>query len=140
MKKCVCLFLMLWLPVFTGSAWAMSSQMQLERLQDTTVKDTRAQTATMASSEHPCHEMQADANTVDQVDRSMPSGDKPSHGKHCNGHDCFACGVCIYATSYTAPTQQDIYTPSLSHANPEQAQTVFASQGYPPALKPPISA
>jgi hypothetical protein len=135
MKRCICLFLMLWLPVFTGSAWAMSTQMQLERVQDTI-----AQTATMASSEHRCHEMQADANTVDQVDRSMPSGDKPSHGKHCNGHDCFACGVCISATSYTGPAQQDIHTPSLSHANPEQPQRVFASQGYPPALKPPISA
>jgi hypothetical protein len=130
MKKFICLFLMLWLPLFTGSAWAMSTQMQLETLQDI-VSVTDATT----SSGHPCHEMQSEANTTGQLDLHAAS-----HGKHCNGHDCFACGVCIYATSYTAPAQHDIYIPSLSHANPEQAQSVFASQGYPPALKPPISA
>jgi hypothetical protein len=140
MKRCICLFLMLWLPVFTGSAWAMSTQMQLERLQDST-----PQLATMISPEHPCHEMETDAMTTDRittdrVDESAPSGNHYSYGKHCNGHDCFACGVCISATSYTAPAQQDIHTPSLSLANPEQPQRVFASQGYPPALKPPISA
>lgn len=134
MKKLICLFLMLWLPLFTGSAWAMSAQMQLDRLHIVApMTDMKASTA------QPCHEMQAEKMASPQARPAGASGDEYPHGQHCNGHDCFACGVCLYATSYTSPSQPAVFIPALSNANPEQPQQTFASQGYPPALKPPIS-
>ena len=131
MKKSICLFLMLWLPLFTGSAWAMSTRMQLGNLQ-ASIDDTQAaHVADMP--QHPCHEMQAQ-----QADAH--AGETAHHSDHCSGSNCFACGVCIYATNFTTPSPQHFFAPSLTHAKPEPLQTGFASQGYPPALKPPIVA
>ena len=128
MKKFLCMFLMLWLPLFTGSAWAMSTQTQLGNLQ-ASIDDTQAaQGAGVA--QQPCHGMQA------QQAEEQPG----HHGKHCSGHNCFACGVCIYATNFTSPSPQHFFVPLLTHAKPEPLQLGFASQGYPPALKPPIVA
>lgn len=126
MKRFICLFLMLWLPLFTGSAWAMSTQMQYDKLQS--AMEGSSQTA-----ETPCHDMQHEADPV-------PASNEQSQHSHCTGHNCFACGVCIYAGSFTMPTLQHVFTPLLSNAKPAQFDETFASQLYPPALKPPISA
>lgn len=130
MKKLICLFLMLWLPLFTGSAWAMSTQMQLGKLQS-----AMPESAAEPAAHPPCHEMQPGEQAT-----HSPAPSTQDHNQHCNGHNCFACGVCIYASSYTTPMAQTLFTPLLSHAKPVQFDSVFASQLYPPALKPPIAA
>ena len=130
MKRSIYLFLMLWLPLFTGSAWAMNAQMQFSKWQSAMQASEAAQAA-----EHPCHEMQPG-----QVAEHATQTSNQSHNQHCNGHNCFACGVCIYGTNFAAPVVQNVFTPLLSHAKPVQFDKVFASQLYPPALKPPISA
>jgi hypothetical protein len=130
MKRFICLFLMLWLPLFTGSAWAMSAQMQFDELQSTL--DVSSQDVSQQE-EHPCHDMQLASHT------ETPASDA-THGKHCNGHDCFACGVCLFATSFTSPALQHVFTPLLSHTKSVSFDETFVSQRYPPALKPPISA
>ena len=126
MKRFICLFLMLWLPLFTGSAWAMSAQMQYEKLKS-------AMEASSQTAEPACHDMQHEAVTA-------PVSKEQSTHAHCTGHNCFACGVCIYASSFAMPALQHVLTPLLSHAKPFQYDEAFASQRYPPALKPPIAA
>ena len=125
MKRFICLFLMLWLPLFTGSAWAMSAQMQYDNLR--AVMEAPSQNA-----EPSCHEMGHEA-------ASVPVSKEPSPHAHCKGHNCFACGVCIYASSFAVPVLQHVSTPLLSHTKPFQYDVTFASQLYPPALKPPIA-
>lgn len=126
MKRLICLFLMLWLPLFTGSAWAMSAQMQFDELQSVLAVSTQ-------TAETPCHDMQHEAAPA------PVNSEQPQH-THCTGHSCFACSVCIYASSFAMPALQHVFSPLLSYAKPLQYDESFASQLYPPALKPPIAA
>jgi hypothetical protein len=118
MKKLVCLFLMLWLPISAGSAWAMSTQMQVSAAFDT------ADTAAM---EMPCHDM-AIENT-DSAPEQVP-GMK---------HNCSACGACFSVLAAGIPLLPHFSSAALTSrmALPADDQTV--SQTYPPALRPPIT-
>ena len=108
---------MLWLPLFTGAALAMSTQMQVANELQEIEKVAQP----------PCHDMQ-------QMDSKQTSN------KHCNGQ-CFACGVCTLggqALSFmTFPT---VYVPAYASPTPNLPDLAFNSQLYPPALRPPISA
>lgn len=145
MRKFLCLLLVLWLPLFTGSAWAMRTQMQLDQLQG------MAETHMLAS--HPCHDMpgmqvsghddHATPSTMAMQDTEKPGATdagKQDRNGHCQGHDCFACGICLHATNFTLTVMPPMPAPMLSHAKPVTHETVFASLRYPPALKPPIDA
>jgi len=113
MKKLICLFLMLWLPLFMASAWAMNMQMQL----DSTAHD-------VVITHMSCHD-----------DTNQAQGNQ-AH----KTHQCLACGICALANASasfsTAPFLN--LTAKLSSA-PLPVNVVFSSQDYPPAYKPPIS-
>lgn len=118
MKKLVCLFLMLWLPLSAGSAWAMSTQMQVNA-----ALDMAAETAM----DMPCHDMDA-------------AGDDQGKGNtHCLKHNCAACGACFSTSMAGAPAG----TAFAFAARPTQvtpaADNLPVSQTYPPALRPPIA-
>ena len=122
MKKLLCLFLLLWLPLFSAAAAAMSMQMQLS--------------AAPAQSEHmPCHEASTTQATPDH-DAAQPCCDD-----HDASHNCFACGVCAFSHASSHPTDLAALTlPVPDTSSPGYLARVFSSQLYPPALKPPISA
>ncbi len=116
MKKLICLFLMLWLPLFTGAALAMSTQMQVaDALQQV------QKTMPMA-----CHELPADT-------QHQPA----KHG--CNSH-CLACGVCAFGCN-TASFMMTSYVFSATAISPapNPADLVFSFPFYPPAFRPPIA-
>ncbi|MGB7816032.1 MAG: DUF2946 family protein [Methylotenera sp.] len=112
MKRLICLFLMLWLPLFMASAWAMNMQMQL----DSTAHD-------VVIMHMSCHD-----------DTNQAQGNQ-TH----KTHQCFACGICALANASasfsTAPFFNLATKPSSA---PLPANVVFSSQDYPPAYKPPI--
>lgn len=120
MKKLLCLFLLLWLPLFSAAAAAMSMQMQLS--------------ATPAQAENmPCHEASA-SPTADNAEQ-------PCCSDHDASHNCFACGVCAF--SHASSHLAAVISPALpapDTSSPGYLARVFSSQLYPPALKPPISA
>ena len=118
MKKLLCLFLLLWLPLFSAAAAAMSMQMQLS--------------AAPAQAEHmPCHE----ASTTHH-DAAQPCCDD-----HNASHNCFACGVCAFSHASSYPVGlAALALPVPDTSSPGYLARVFSSQLYPPALKPPISA
>ena len=123
MKKLLCLFLLLWLPLFSAAAAAMDMQMQ--------VIQTTPEAASAAVDAMPCHDEAAAADTAVQ----------PCCGDQQTSHDCFACGVCAFSHANSYPAA--IAAPALPHpvsAAPAYLDRVFSSQLYPPALKPPISA
>ena len=123
MKKLLCLFLLLWLPLFSAAAAAMSMQMQLS--------------AAPAQAEHmPCH----DVSTTQAIPADHDAA-QPCCGDHDTSHNCFACGVCAFSHASSHPTDMAALTlPAPDTSSPGYLARVFSSQLYPPALKPPISA
>jgi hypothetical protein len=110
MKKLICLFLMLWLPLFMGSAWAMSMQMQLENQQ-----------VQMSQKSHmSCHE-------------------KSNKNQSTSSHKCAVCGMCALvngtANFNTAPV---LNFATSQFTAPQFFYVAFTSQEYPPSYKPPI--
>lgn len=126
MKKLLCLFLLVWLPLFSGAAAAMSMQMQLAALQ--TVAD-----------EMPCHESNTDLSHNPVA--ASGQADHSCCDDHETSHNCFACGVCalIHAVANVDAAGQ-LNLPVTASPAPHFFGRVFSSQLYPPALKPPISA
>lgn len=126
MKKFICLLLVLWLPLFSGAAAAMSLQMQL---------------AAMPAVAHdmPCHETAPDPQPA--ADAAADHAAQPCCDEHEASHNCFACGVCalVHSTTSATPGQQ-LTLPALASSAPHYYGRIFSSQLYPPALKPPISA
>ena len=105
---------MLWLPISASSAWAMSTQMQMNAIGG----------STEMAIDMPCHDM-ADSDTAP---------DEPSIK-----HNCSACGACF--TILATGSKPIVHFSSLALASraalPADDQTV--SQTYPPALRPPIT-
>ena len=106
---------MLWLPVSASSAWAMSTQMQMNAAADAT---------TEVAMDMPCHDM-ADNDTAPNE-----PGIK---------HNCSACGACftILATGMHLAAYFSSIALTSRAVMPAEDQTV--SQTYPPALRPPIA-
>ncbi|MEQ1598060.1 MAG: hypothetical protein ABL880_01710 [Methylotenera sp.] len=110
MKRLICLFLMLWFPLFMGSAWAMNMQMQLEKQQ------------------------------VQMSQKSSMSCHKSSGKSQQNQtHKCAVCGMCALvngaANFNTAPVLNLAFSQSPA---PQFFYVAFTSQDYPPSYKPPI--
>ena len=118
MKKFICLFLMLWLPISANAAWAMSTQMQM---------NTTLDTPTETVMDMPCHDMAADNS---DTNLNHEPGIK---------HNCSACGACF--TVLATGTALAVYFASavLSSRAVLPADDQIVSQTYPPALKPPIA-
>jgi hypothetical protein len=113
MKKLICLFLMLWLPLFMGSAWAMSMRMQLDNAGKTQV----------TKSSMSCHEV----------------SDKTDKNRSTNSNQCAVCGMCALvngtANFNTAPV---LNFATSQFTAPQFFYVAFTSQEYPPSYKPPI--
>ncbi len=113
MKRIICLFLMLWLPLFMGSAWAMSMQMALE--------SQHVQTKHIAvKPSMSCHESSAKT--------------------HKNQSDkCAVCGMCALVNGTANFTTAPILNLTASASpKPPFFYIAFISQDYPPNYKPPI--
>lgn len=117
MKKLICLFLMLWLPISASSAWAMSTQMQLGENFD-------APAETMV--DMPCHDMATHDSPASEQEPGLK-------------HNCTACGACftILATGTPSVTYFSSTIVTSRAAPPANDQTI--SLTYPPALRPPIA-
>jgi hypothetical protein len=113
MKKLICLFLMFWLPLFMGSAWAMNMQMQLENQQ-----------AQFSQKSHmSCHE---------SVDKSKKN-QSPSSQK------CAVCGMCALVNGAANFNSAPVLNLASSQCStPQFFYVAFTSQDYPPSYKPPI--
>ena len=117
MKKIICLFLMLWLPISASSAWAMSMQMQLSDAFDTpseTVMDM------------PCHDMGV---------HEGPASDQESGLKH----NCSACGACFTILATGTPSAAYFSSSIVTSRAALTADDRIVSLTYPPALRPPIA-
>lgn len=120
MRKIICLFLMLWLPISAGSAWAMSTQMQLDSAQGATSEP---------SADMPCHDM--GMMSADHTDSS-----DTEHGMK---HNCSACGACFSVFMAEAPKAAAFAFAAPSSQAALLADDLLVSQTYPPALRPPIA-
>lgn len=117
MKKLICLFLMLWLPISAGSAWAMSTQMQLGN-----AFDAAAETAM----DMPCHDMEA---------HDDPASDQEPASKH----NCCVCGACFTILAIGTPSAVYFSSTIVTSRAALLADDQTISLTYPPALRPPIA-
>jgi len=114
---------MCWLPLFMGSASAMSLHMALKNQSFNLTSLSHAATQTQNS----CHEDNTNINQHKQV--------KETHQKH----QCLACGVCALANasaSFDAVPKFDVC--SQTSMMPRYFNVAFSSLDHPPAIKPPI--
>jgi hypothetical protein len=118
MKKLICLFLVLWLPISAGSAWAMSTQMQVNAALDAPIE-------TMM--DMPCHDMAADNTDVDQGNTENIK------------HNCAACGACFSISIAGMPSLAVMTSLALTTRTAPVINNPLTSQIYPPALRPPIA-
>ena len=118
MKKLICLFLMLWLPISASSAWAMSTQMQV---------DAAFGSVEMARVDMPCHDM-----AMENTDSA------PGHAPGMQ-HNCSACVACfsVFSADLSSPLHFTSTILTTRAILPTDGQTI--SQTYPPALRPPIT-
>jgi len=122
MKRLICIFLMLWLPLFMGSASAMSMHMALEN-QST---DLGLLAHSVAKVQGGCHD---DAEILPQT-QSKSSNQK---------HQCFACGTCALANSSASFDTIPVFDIlSQTSMTPQYFNVAFYSLGHPPVIKPPI--
>ena len=123
MKKLICLFLMFWLPLFMGSAWAMNMQMEL---QNQLPQSSNMASHTQASADMPQH--------CHMANNKMP--DKKTSQPHPK---CAACGMCAIANaSASFNTVPNFDLPKVSPHAPILFKVAFTSTDLPPNIKPPI--
>lgn len=121
MKRILAIFLMLWLPLFMQSAWAMSTRMLLQEAQTT----IGLQASLDADSEPmPCHASTAEAGTHPGV-----------HDSHCT--HCLACAIATASASFDAAPQ--FHLPDLTQENISSISALYLSVYLPAVIKPPIS-
>ncbi len=112
MKKTLCLILILWLPLFFQSAWAMSTHMLFDEAKLTTVHIAKKEQA------HHCHQ-----NT------SLPKA-------HQSCSHCIYCALANATASFDAVPQ--ISHVNLSEALPIWSSISYQSVSLPNSYKPPI--
>ena len=121
MKKLICVFLMVWLPLFMGSAWAMNMQMELQnQLPQVTTNSSVATDMPMN-----CH-----MNMMNSTS-----------GKHSNQphQKCATCGICAVANASASFNTVPNFDLPVTHSSaPYLLQVAFTSQDLPPTIKPPI--
>ncbi|HZV61514.1 MAG TPA: hypothetical protein VFF75_03785 [Methylophilaceae bacterium] len=118
MKKFICLFLMLWLPISANAAWAMSTQMQMNAASDATIE---------VAMEMPCHDMTDDN-----------SGTNLNHEPGIK-HNCSACGACFTVLATGTPLAVYFSSAVMTSRAALPADDQIVSPTYPPALRPPIA-
>lgn len=127
MKKLMSIFLMLWLPLFMSSAWAMDLQMDSQMQSGMQMQEQ----SSVSMIDMPCHDMEASIELAD-------TGCKNCSDNTADMAHCASCGLCMISLS---ATQIELFAASLL-ATPSSAISLpdFAlfSQDYPPAIKPPI--
>ena len=126
MKKFICIFLMAWLPLFMGSAWAMNMQMELQnQLYQVTTNSSVSNSS--ASAEMPVNcRMNMTSNLT---------------GKHSNQphQKCATCGICAVANaSASFNTVPNFDLPTTHSSALHLLQVAFTSEDLPPTIKPPI--
>jgi hypothetical protein len=123
MKKFICIFLAVWLPLFISAAGATSLQMTLANV------DAQSQATTIEIP--PCHQHMASSSEKTQQNDETPSK------QH---HLCAVCGFCVVTSGFASLTHAfNLQTVTLTSPQPLSFVAVFHSQTYPPAIKPPIS-
>lgn len=127
MKRVMTIFLMLWLPLFMQSAWAMSTRMALQEAQASIGLQVNQDAA---SEPMPCHDSVAETS-VAQTD-AQPS----THHHHCT--HCVACAIATASAGFdTAP---QFHLPDLTQEISPGALALYLSIHLAPAIKPPIFA
>ena len=119
-KKFVAVLMLLWLPIFTGSALAASVSMQLQQggCHDSAMAETMTH-EDMGMGEHHMHHGQA------PVDKHNPS--------------CSNCGVCHLAcTAYLAVTGVAVTSFDASALESTPYLVVFHSHTSAPLVPPPL--
>ena len=120
MRKAICLFLILWLPLFMGSAWAMNMQMELQNQLPQIAQQSQKMAHNMATNMQmpaSCH-----MNIASETNKKCPT--------------CSMCALAHASASFdTAPNFNVLSTTSLT---PPYSAVAFYSQDLPPTIKPPI--
>lgn len=123
-KKFIAVIMLLWLPVFTGSALAASVSMQL--LQGGCPESAASQTMS-----HADMDMDMGEHHMHHGDRLTPAPEhSPSHS---------VCGICHLAcTAYLAVPVVSIATASSAAGEIAPYLVVFNSVTFVPLLPPPL--
>ena len=125
-RKLIAILMLLWLPVFTGSALAASISMQ-----------TPHGECHDAAMSHETMDMAMDMN-MDMSEHQMHHGDMPApadeHGPSCND-----CGVCHLAcTGYLAVTNVSVATAQAAAHEITPYLVAFESLTSAPLVPPPL--
>lgn len=122
LKKFICIFLLIWLPLFISAASAASLQMTMANL--------NAEMQNNMADVPPCHQHASDAQ------ENSSSNNKVHNKQH---HICNLCGFCLVASGFAnVPHALNVLTTDFTSSQPAFFTAVFHSQTYPPAIKPPI--
>ncbi len=119
MKRILTIFLVLWLPLFMQSAWAMSTHMALQGTRTTI--DLKVHQDVVSES---CHHYGEKTDTQ-QV----------THRHHC-AH-CLACAISMASASFDGAPR--LYLPEPAQENASSVSAQYFSVHLPAAIKPPIS-
>lgn len=127
MKRFLTLLLMLWLPLFMQSAWAMSTRMTLENMQTDVGRQANQDEA---SGPAHCH------GSVDKTSVAQTDAQPSAHHHHC-AH-CMACTIATASASFdTAPK---FYLPDFTQEISSSALALYLSIYLSAEVEPPISA
>ncbi len=127
MKRILAIFLMLWLPLFMQSAWAMSTRMALADAENSIGLQANQDAA---SEPVHCHGSVAETSPV-QTDAQAST-----HHHHC-AH-CLACTIASASASFdTAPK---FYLPDFTQEISASTLALYLSIHLPAEVEPPISA
>lgn len=116
MRKHLCTLLLCWLPIFMTATQAMSMEMAFNGITPT------SQAVQLSQVHHDCH-----------------SDTQHSTDTNSNKHFCVACGVCVLSHAVSFETVKALTVQPNQSLAPPSFTANFTSQGYPPAIKPPIS-
>lgn len=119
-RKFIAVLLLLWLPVFTGSALAASVSMQTQQ--------------------GKCHEAAMSHEAMDMGEHHMHHGDNMPSSPDEHSQSCSACGVCHLAcTGYLAVPGPDMVAMQSAAREATPYLVVFHSFTSVPLLPPPLA-
>lgn len=140
MKKMLCLFLILWWPLFAMAAQRMQLEMQIASSPIGT-QNANEQAETHQAATGACHHHSVAMTEAEYLD-VKDSGIVGSHlGGHGLIHTCKMCGYCAVLAGFSDFTAfPNVIGFASVVVKPVLPTLFFHSQSYPPAIKPPISA
>lgn len=134
MRRVICLFLLLWFPLFAMAAQVMSTKMQLASLPSSHLNHNQS-----VAVEAPSKTMETGMVNCHMSEMSDDSSKAPSTS-HQSKHDCKLCGFCVMSNGMAQFTN---VLPQFVHFDRLPSDSfflIFHSQRYSPAVKPPILA